>query len=1566
MKLKIIIFDVIGLCYNGDTLKHRGLGGSESAIILMSSELAKLGFDVTVVNNCKDKTSTDGIYNDVRYIDLSDLKDLNETFDIAISSRTVIPFIPSNQVEFAKNLLQRYGIHSHKKINAEDFHHIVSNVKHKIVWMHDTFCSGDEVLEELVVAGYINELFVLSDWHMTYILNCEHGKRRNFEVLKRNTFITRNGMTKYHDEVDISAKDPNLFVYNASVTKGMVPLFEKIWPKVKQNIPNAKLKIIGGFYKFSDDHPGDEQEMKFREMYAQNESLNLDIEFTGIIKQSEIADILSKASYMIYPATFPETFGISTLESLYYGTPLITTRFGALEETAIEDVSYMIDYAIQPNVLAPWIPEESQIDAFVDRVVQVYRNPYLHQQKQYASRKIKDICGWDSVALQWKQHFYRLFKMNMSVDEYRKVTKINSKIHEVFGRRTSNKEEHTFVASDPQQRIAIVTPVYNSEKYIANCINSIASQDYNNYMQYIIDDASTDATVTVAKATIEKLPAKLRSKFRVIENGRNVGAVKNQIDTIRTLDADDIVALVDGDDWLYHRNDIFTHINTLYDEGAEFTYGSCWSLADNIPLIAQEYPKKVRDQKEYRNHKFNWGMPYTHLRTFRSSLLMNEGDAPFTDENGQWYKAGGDNSVFYTAIENANPDAVVCVPDVLYVYNDMNPLNDYKVNGDEQNKNASKIVSKKTKSDLFTFVVPTMWRCPSIFETMLKRLTEHPLVSQVIIFDNDRDNRPSWNILNHPKVVVTRLHVEKKNYYVNPCWNAGVELSKTNRICIWNDDVEFDLNLLDKIYEPLNVNNGVFGLITGEEKFGHTPLTDGSIQFEKWNFSGDPKIGNWGDNIHGFGQLMFVRKENWTPIIDGLDIYFGDDFIFKTHLLKGLNNYKIVNIKWHSPMAVTSSDQSVVGGFFLKESPIYAEWSSNNKFSFEVNKSMSDILLTEFESAKNTPSDINQHIPLIYSLAKECDSVTEFGVREGSSTRAFLYAGTKLRSYDLYKSDYVNKLFDIAKESGVDCEYIKADTRNLSIEPTDFLFIDTLHTYDQLKTELAIHASKVKKYIAFHDTQTFGTIGEVDGERGLIPAILEFISDYPEWKIHYHTAENNGFTVLSKTEVSKNKKKILIAVPTNKYIETETFKSIHDLKVPNGYEVEFQYFYGYQIDQIRNLIAEWAKHYDYLFSVDSDIILPVDALEKLIAADKDIVTGLYIQRIPNTHTLEVYKDAPNGGTTNIDVNEIDFSYPLHQIAGCGFGCVLVKGEVFRKMEYPHFFYKSAINHENTVSEDTYFCMKAREIGYSVWMDVTIQCEHVGSSKFVVQEPQRYSVIIPTMWKCLPIFSKALKSYINNPLVGEIIIINNDVSKTPDWSELNHSKVRMFNQQTNIFVNPAWNLGVRESKFKLLCIANDDIDVDPRVFVKLQSRITPKEGMFGLNAGIEKLNQPPITDGSIQIYDWRAEDYIQCFGQFMFVHKDNWLPILDGMKISMGDDFQFHAQLIAGRKNYMICNCRFESPESERNGLPYYGGATSMDDEVVSNTWDTDMEIYKKWFLENPAPIHYRMNTLYSH
>jgi FkbM family methyltransferase len=192
-------------------------------------------------------------------------------------------------------------------------------------------------------------------------------------------------------------------------------------------------------------------------------------------------------------------------------------------------------------------------------------------------------------------------------------------------------------------------------------------------------------------------------------------------------------------------------------------------------------------------------------------------------------------------------------------------------------------------------------------------------------------------------------------------------------------------------------------------------------------------------------------------------------------------------------------------------------------------------------------------------------------------------------------------------------------------------------------------------------------------------------------------------------------KKILIGIPTAKHIELDTFKSIYELEVPDGYETHFQYFVGYDIDHLRNSIAEYAINgFDYLFSVDSDISFPSDTLIRLLSHDMDIVSGLYIQRKPGQHTLEIYESNAHGGVSNVSYDKIK-GKGLVEIAGCGFGCVLIKSEVMKTVGYPQFQYHSALNHMNTVSEDVDFCRKVRGHGFKIWADASILCLHSGTT-----------------------------------------------------------------------------------------------------------------------------------------------------------------------------------------------------------------------------------------------------------
>lgn len=684
--MKIAFVDVLGLPYDDRTVSKRGLGGSESAVIYLSRELSQLGCSVTVFNSCDVDDCVSGVYAGVQYVSIHDLPQHDMQFDVIVSSRTVEPFLqPHEHGAWCKHV-------------PGFFDAISASSAHKVLWMHDTFCGGDQLIETLVLHNRIHELFVLSDWHMTYVLNCDHGARRNFEVLKKRTFITRNGVHHIPDWTDISAKNPNQFVYNASVSKGMTPLLMKIWPQIHAQIPDATLKIVGGYYKFKSSDAPDEQEQTWHQLRSDHDG-RLGVEFLGIIPQAQVSEVLAASTLMLYPAAFPETFGISTLESLCHNTPLVTCDFGALEETAVDAACFKMPYAVEPNGLFPWINSDDQCAQFVNLTLRAHADKLRLQQAQHYCAIVKPLASWAHVALQWHQHFCRVLDRMLSQEHYTACHAHVKRWQQVFGRRTHNPEDVSYsqIATQP---MCWIMPFRNAQAYVSRAILSVATQQYEDYQVILVDDASDDDTVHMVTQTLASCPDHIQQKFQFWQNSQRVGAVANQYAALvwakRNLSDRTIVCLLDGDDWLVNRNDIMHMINHHFEPHVEFSYGSAFSLADRIPLVAQEYPPHVKHTKSYRSHLFNWLIPYTHLRAFRLHLFDADLKAQWQTDQGEWFKAGGDVAVFYSLIERADPQGVKVMQDVIVNYNDVNPANDYKVHATEQNQVAHSQIQPHT------------------------------------------------------------------------------------------------------------------------------------------------------------------------------------------------------------------------------------------------------------------------------------------------------------------------------------------------------------------------------------------------------------------------------------------------------------------------------------------------------------------------------------------------------------------------------------------------------------------------------------------------------------------------------------------------------------------------------------------------------------------------------------------------------------------------------------------------------------------------------------------------------
>ena len=168
-----------------------------------------------------------------------------------------------------------------------------------------------------------------------------------------------------------------------------------------------------------------------------------------------------------------------------------------------------------------------------------------------------------------------------------------------------------------------------------------------------------------------------------------------------------------------------------------------------------------------------------------------------------------------------------------------------------------------------------------------------------------------------------------------------------------------------------------------------------------------------------------------------------------------------------------------------------------------------------YQEACTKVTDIHEHLPVLSDLTSQCSHVTELGVGWAQSTRAFLRHNVELHSYEYMPQPGIREFFDEARAAGRNVTLHVEDTRQITIAPTDLLFVDSLHIYEQVQVELHLHAPKARKFIVFHDTTLFADNGEFGG-KGIWPAITEYMAEHPEWQLVERRTNNNGLTIFKR------------------------------------------------------------------------------------------------------------------------------------------------------------------------------------------------------------------------------------------------------------------------------------------------------------------------------------------------------------------------------------------------------------------------------------------------------------------
>jgi len=157
-----------------------------------------------------------------------------------------------------------------------------------------------------------------------------------------------------------------------------------------------------------------------------------------------------------------------------------------------------------------------------------------------------------------------------------------------------------------------------------------------------------------------------------------------------------------------------------------------------------------------------------------------------------------------------------------------------------------------------------------------------------------------------------------------------------------------------------------------------------------------------------------------------------------------------------------------------------------------------------------------------------------------------------------------------------------------------------------------------------------------------------------------------------------------------------------------------------------------------------------------------------------------------------------------------------------------------------------------------------------------------------MWYANRWLLPMLEVYQSHPAIKEILIINNrnayDLELLKEFD-----KVRVLGNGENMYVNPAWNLGVAEAKEERILIINDDIIISEFKLVMwlLENKLKP-----GMIIGFHKDSFSKLKVEKLELLKPPAKYIPHGFGVFMALYKKDYLVIPNEIKIWGGDTLQF--------------------------------------------------------------------------
>jgi len=196
--------------------------------------------------------------------------------------------------------------------------------------------------------------------------------------------------------------------------------------------------------------------------------------------------------------------------------------------------------------------------------------------------------------------------------------------------------------------------------------------------------------------------------------------------------------------------------------------------------------------------------------------------------------------------------------------------------------------------------------------------------------------------------------------------------------------------------------------------------------------------------------------------------------------------------------------------------------------------------------------------------------------------------------------------------------------------------------------------------------------------------------------------------------------RVAICVPVRDFVTIMFANSLSNLTYKcgqAGQKITVNMVMGSEVTMQRQELVEQALDTDctHLLWIDSDISFPTYTLNALLSHDKDIIACNYSTRVPPHRPVAFRSEY------DLDSRVYDGT-GIQKIWAVGMGCMLVKREVYENIPAPHFRISWDEVNDSLMGEDIYFCTKAREAGYDVWLenDLSKNIAHIGTKSYTIK------------------------------------------------------------------------------------------------------------------------------------------------------------------------------------------------------------------------------------------------------